>query len=124
MDDPSQFMRKRTGLLRKLVIDGHLSVEERQVLGKVTRQEVSELVKMLLLSDGTFPKRHEGRAVYEGARLVRVADGVEVLWERSNPCEPFTIAERRTEMFRQIDAAIQRFIDSEWRSGIDGIVLN
>jgi hypothetical protein len=48
---------------------------------------------------------------------------VQIIWERAYPWDPFTVAERRTETFEELDAAVEKFIDSEWKAGIDGVKL-
>jgi hypothetical protein len=116
-------MNDRQDLLRKLVIYGHVNVPERQTLGIVRRQEVKELVKSLLLIHGSFPFEREGRAVYEGATLNRNTTGIVIIWRRAYAWDPFTLAESRTETFIDLDAAVERFVESEWSSGIDGISL-
>jgi hypothetical protein len=116
-------METRGQLLIRLVVDGHVSVAERQVLGAVGRQEVKEIVKSLLTQEGVFPKHGTTKGVYEGATLAHARSNVEITWERPYPWDPFTVAERRVETFATADAAIERFIDSEWRTGIDGIRL-
>jgi hypothetical protein len=115
-------MAERQEALKKLVVEWHLNVAERQILGNVQRQEVFEIVKALLLTQGAFPT-HVGRTTNEGARLIRVSSGVQIVWQRSYPWDPSTVAERHTETYAEIDLAIQKYIDTEWRSGIDGIVL-
>lgn len=109
--------------MRKLVVNGHVNVAERQALGTVGRQEVKDVVKSLLRQDGVFPDHGTRRAVYEGATLATLGSNVQITWERSDLRDPFTVAERRVETFASVDAAIQRFIDSEWGAGIDGIRL-
>jgi hypothetical protein len=107
----------------KLVIDGHLSVPERNALGTVSRLEVKEIVKSLLLAQGVFPDRAEAGAVYEGATLKRAPSEIQIIWRRAHPLDPFTVAASRTETFRDVDAAVERFVHSEWEMGIDGIRL-
>jgi hypothetical protein len=114
----------RQQLLEKLVVIGHVSVAERHKLGFVTKTEILELVRKQLLTHGMFPISSDSKAVYEGARLIQSPPGVQIIWERAYPWDPFTVAERRAETFAEVDAAIQRFIESEWSSGIDGITLS
>ena len=116
-------MNNRKDLLSKLVIHGHLNVAERQSLGIVNLQEVRELVKSLLLIHSAFPFDRESRAVYEGATLNRNPIGIEIIWRRAYPSDPFIVAERHTETFTDVDAAVERFVEAEWSSGIDGIKL-
>lgn len=123
MPEPSETVDRR-GLLKKLLVHWHLSVPERKALGTVTGQEAVELVKSLLLDDGAFPLHKDTRAIYEGATLTRTASGAEITWQRPYPWDPFTVAESRTESFSDIDAAMHRFVESEWKGGIDGIALN
>ncbi|MGD0348044.1 MAG: hypothetical protein ABSA85_14875 [Terracidiphilus sp.] len=110
--------------MRKLVVDGHVNVAERQSLGVVYRQEVKDIVNSILRQDGAFPNHGATKAVYEGATLAQVDSNIQITWERPSLWEPFTVAERRIETFAAADAAIERFIDSEWRTGIDGIRLH
>jgi len=117
-------MGERTDLLMKLLIDGHVNVTERQALGVVGRQEVAEIVKSLLRQHGVFPDRRGAKAVYEGATLSRIPSGVQITWERAYPWNPFTVAESRTELFEELDTAVEKFINSEWKAGIDGVKLN
>lgn len=115
---------ERTFLLNKLVVEGHINVAERLSLGVVRRKEIAEIVRTLLLRDGTFPLRPETRAIYEGPRLIRKDSEIQIVWERAYPWDPFTVAEKRSVAFAETDAAIQTFIDSAWDSGIDGIPLH
>jgi hypothetical protein len=117
-------MGERTDLLMKLLIDGHVNVTERQALGVVGRQEVAEIVKSLLRQHGVFPDLRGAKAVYEGATLSRIPSGVQITWERAYPWNPFTVAESRTELFEELDTAVEKFINSEWKAGIDGVKLN
>jgi hypothetical protein len=116
-------MTDREDLLRQLVVHGHLNMADRHALGIVKRQEVKALLKSLLSIHGAFPFCLEGKVVYEGATLYRDPTGIQIIWRRAYPWDPFTVAESRTETFPDIDAAIEKFIESEWRSGIDGISL-
>jgi hypothetical protein len=116
-------MGERADLLMKLVVAGHVNVAERQALGVVDRQEVAEIVKLLLCHHRVFPDHRGAKAVYEGATLTQVPSGVQIIWERAYPWDPFTVAERRTETFEELDAAVEKFIDSEWKAGIDGVKL-
>jgi hypothetical protein len=116
-------MDTRAQLLRKLVVDGHVNVAERQSLGAVGTQEVKDLVKSLLLQDGAFPNHGTSKAVYEGATLTARDSDVQITWQRSYPWNPFQVAESRIETFATADAAIEHFIKSEWCTGIDGIKL-
>jgi hypothetical protein len=116
-------MTERQELLKKLVVHGHLNVSERHALGSVGRQEVVGLVKTLLLAHDAFPLRIESKAIYEGAILRRTPSGAEITWRRAYPSAPFTIAESRTETFPDIDAAVRKFAETEWKSDIDGIKL-
>jgi hypothetical protein len=110
-------------LLKKLVVHWHVNVAERTVLGSVARQEVASLVKSILLTDGVFPDKDREGVVYEGAILARSSSGIQITWSRAYAWDPFTLAERRVEAFSDIDSAVEAFIDSEWKTGIDGIAL-
>jgi hypothetical protein len=114
---------RRTMLLKKLVVHWHVNVAERTVLGSVARQEVASLVKSILLTDGVFPDKDREGVVYEGAILARSSSGIQITWSRAYAWDPFTLAERRVEAFSDIDSAVEAFIDSEWKTGIDGIAL-
>ena len=117
-------MGERTDLLMKLLIDGHVNVTERQALGVVGGQEVAEIVKSLLRQHGVFPDHRGAKAVYEGATLAQTPSGAQITWERAYPWNPFTVAESRTELFEELDTAVEKFINSEWKAGIDGVKLN
>ena len=116
-------MHERFRLLEKLILEGHVNVTERQSLGVVGRVEVAEILKSFLLRDGAFPFPREGRAVYEGATITSLQSGAKITWERGYPWDPSRIADRRIELFTEIDSAVEAFIDSEWGAGIDGIML-
>jgi hypothetical protein len=116
-------MSDRKDLLRELVVQGHLNVSQRQVLGAVSRREVTELVKSLLLLQGAFPLRGHSNAVHDGPTLNQTSSGTEITWRRAYPWDPFTVAESQTEIFTDVDSAIKRFVESEWSSGIDGVEL-
>ena len=114
-------MNERAPLLEKLVVEGHLNVAERISLGIVTRDELADVLKSVVLQHGAFPTRPRGNVVHEGATITRDASGLKITWERAYPLDPFTVAQRRVEVFVEIDSAIETFIDSEWSAGIDGI---
>ena len=116
-------MNERIHLLKKLVVEGHVTVAERMSLGMVTRDEVANVLKSLVLQHGAFPTRPRGNAVYEGATIRSDPSGLKITWERAYPLDPLTVAQRRVEVFVEIDKAIETFIDSEWSAGIDGIAL-
>ena len=116
-------METRVELLRKLVVNGRVNVAERRALGIVSRQEVKVVLISLLRQDGVFPNHGARKAVYEGATLAAGDSSAQITWERSYPRDPFSMAERRVETFASVDAAIERFIDSEWGAGIDGVRL-
>lgn len=116
-------MGERSDLLKKLVVIGHVDVAERHALGAVSRFEVTEIVKSLLRINGVFPDHSEAKGIYEGATLVQIPSGIQIKWERAYPWNPSLLAERRVETFKDVDAAIERFIDCEWKAGIDGVEL-
>jgi hypothetical protein len=116
-------MTDKEELLRKLVVHGHLNVAERRALGTVKRQDVTKLVKSLLLLEGAFPIHGDTGPVFEGVTLSRGSSGIEITWRRAYPWDPCTVAENHTEAFEGIDAAIEKFVETEWGSGIDGINL-
>ena len=115
---------ERNFLLNKLVIHGHVNVAERNVLGFIKKQEVADIVKSLLLSHGVFPTHVENGAVFEGPRLFCQESGAQIKWERAYSWDPSTVAERHIESFSDIDSAVQAFIDSAWKRGIDGVLLS
>ncbi|MDE3200149.1 MAG: hypothetical protein KGN79_04440 [Acidobacteriota bacterium] len=115
---------ERSDLIKKLVVHGHVNVAERNMLGFVKRQEVADIVKSLLLSNGVFPIHNENGAVFEGPRLFFRESGAQIKWERAYPWDPYTVAERRIESFSDIESSVQAFIDSAWKHGIDGVLLS
>lgn len=117
-------MDERAVVLRNLVIGGHVSVAERRILGLVNRAEVAELLKSYVLSNGIFPPHKESNAVNEGATLLVIPDGFEITWRRAYSSDPFRAAETTTRRYRDIDAAIDAYIGSEWSTGIDGVRLS
>jgi hypothetical protein len=76
-----------------------------------------------LLRHCIYPLRSENVAVYEGATVLTKPAGFQIIWERGHAWDPFTGAERRVEVFTNIDTAIKVFMESEWKSGIDGIQI-
>lgn len=114
-------MSERSGILRKLVIDGHVNVAERQILGQVYRREVAQIVKEFLETNERFSNHEVGGAVYEGATLIKAPSGARITWQRAYAWDPFTVAESRTEEHPDLDIAIERFITTEWAEGIDGV---
>lgn len=114
---------RRTALLWKLIVRGHLNVYERQLLGKVNRDEVARILKQILFRNGIFPEIAREGAVYEGACIERSSSGARITWRRAYPWDPTALAESRTQDFPNIDSAVEVFMDSEWKPGIDGIAL-
>ena len=116
-------MSDRSELIRKLVLNLHVNVTERQILGILHEEEVVEAVRAILDEQGAFPKRRHGPVVYEGA-VITVDNGKpEITWERPRLLELTVIAEQRRQIFPDVDSAIRAFIDCEWPRGIDGIAL-
>jgi len=114
---------RRILLLRKLVLDRHLSVSERPILGAVARQEVAAIVKSLLLADTVFPIEGREGFGFEGAFLGLTSSGIQLVSSRTYATNPRVVAERRVVHFKDIDTATEAFINSEWINGIDGIPL-
>ena len=114
---------QRSLLVRILVLDQHLNVAERQIVGAVSRKEVSAILKSLVLRDGVFPEEAREGFGYEGAFIGRVASGAQLVQQRTDASNPRVVAERRVHQFDNVDAAVEAFIDCEWAKGIDGIPL-
>lgn len=116
-------MCERSGLIRKLLLNLHVNVAERQILGILHEDEVAEAVRAILDEQGAFPKRRQGPVVYEGAVITADNGKPEITWERPLPLDLTVIAEQRIRTFPNVDSAIRAFIDSEWPRGIDGITI-
>ena len=114
---------RRTLLVRLLVVNRHLNVSERHIVGAVSRQEVAAIVKSAFLTDGIFPSEGREGYGYEGTFLGRLSSGAELVRSRTYATNSQAGAERRVDHFQDIDAAIEAFIDCEWNKGIDGIPL-
>lgn len=112
---------RRMLLVRKLVLNRHLNVSERRIIGPVTRQEVAAILKSLLLTDGVFPIEGREGFGYEGTYVGRVSVGAQLIRSRTYATNPQAVAERRIDHFQDVDAAIEAFIECEWSKGIDGI---
>jgi hypothetical protein len=64
------------------VLNLHVTVAERQVLGTVHEREVAKTIKAILDEQGAFPRPRSGKAVFEGA-VIAVDDGLlEILGAR------------------------------------------
>ena len=114
---------RRTLLVRLLVVNRHLNVSERHIVGAVSRQEVAAILKSVFLTDGVFPREGLEGHGYEGTFLGRLSSGAELVRSRTCATNSQAVAERRVDHFQDIDAAIEAFIDCEWNKGIDGIPL-
>ena len=101
----------------------HINVAERLSLGAITENEVARTLKAHLLRHGIYPLRPERAAVYEGATILTKPSGFQITWERGYALDPHTVAQRHVEGFTNIDTAIKVFMESEWKSGIDGIQI-
>jgi hypothetical protein len=115
---------RRTLLLRRLVLNRHLNVAERQIVGSVRRHEVLAILRSLLLANSVFPPEGREGFFYEGATIGRVSSGVQITLSRAYAVHPQRIAERRIERYEDLDAAIEAFVDLEWSQGIDGIPID
>jgi hypothetical protein len=115
--------REREQLLKKLINLLHVSVYERQQLGSVERNEIARMVKQQLIEQGQFPQPSSGGAVLEGASMTLFNNEVQILWQRAFAHAPFKTAESFSRTFTDVDEAIEAYIESEWRKGIDGIPL-
>jgi len=114
---------RRTLLLRKLIVDGHLNVAERELVIPVRRQEVAAIIHSILRADSVFPAKGREGFAYEGATIGLVSSGAQITYSRNHPVHPQLVAGRRVERYEDLDAAVEAFIDCEWRKGIDGIPI-
>lgn len=112
---------QRTLLLRKLIVDRHLNVAERQLVVQVRRQEVVAILRSILRANSVFPEEGREGFAYEGATIGRVSSGAQITHSRTHAVHPQTVAERRIDRYENLDVAIEAFIDREWSEGIDGI---
>lgn len=120
----------REMLLEKLVTSGHLNVEERQALGKlsVSFNELAYTVERVLSQTGFFPPNarpwRTETAVHEPALIERTSDGrFRLVLQRGLATNPFVLAEQRTTEYADVGSAIRAFISVEWPDGIDGIPI-
>ena len=116
-------MQSREELLRKLVQTNHLNVPERKAVGEVSRFEIAELVKSILLQRKQFPPIPDGDAMYEGVIMTIKENSVEMVWQRPGPITPRKLVERSSKHVAIIDEAINEYIRQTWPKGIDGIPL-
>jgi hypothetical protein len=114
---------RRSLLLRKLVVARHVNVAERRVLGNVGREEVANVLRSILLKDSVFPLAGREGVIYEGAILGLNSSGAQITLSRARVDNPGIMAQRRVDKYRDVDEAIEAFIDLEWASGIDGIAI-
>jgi hypothetical protein len=114
---------RRTLLLRKLIVDRHLNVAQRQIVAPVRRQEVVVILCSILREDSVFPAEGREGLAYEGATIGRLSSGAQITHSRSYASHPQMVAEHRVYHYEDLDAAIEAFIDSEWSGGIDGISI-
>jgi hypothetical protein len=114
---------RRMLLLRKLVVNRHLNVAERQSIRPVRRKEVVAILRSLMSATSVFPAEGCEGIAFEGASIGLMSSGAQLILSRNDPIQPQTIAERRVERYDNVEAAIEAFIDHEWRDGIDGIAL-
>jgi hypothetical protein len=114
---------RRMLLVRMLVLNRHLSVAERQLLGPVQKREVASILRSILRGDGVFPAEGREGFAYEGVIIGRVSSGAQITHSRTYADRPQIIAERRVEHYGSLDAAIEAFIDCEWAEGIDGVPI-
>lgn len=114
---------RRTLLLRKLVVDRHLNVAERQIVTPVRKREVAAILHSILRRDSVFPAEGREGFAYEGAIIGMRSTGAQITHSRNHAVRPRIVAERHIERYENLDAAIEAFIDSEWSTGIDGVTL-
>ena len=116
-------LNERAELIKKLVLNLHVNVAERQFLGTLHEGEIAEVIRTILGERGAFPMPRQDGLVYEGAVITTDTGLTEVTWERSHPLNPTVLAERRWQRFTDLDSVIRAYIDSEWPQGIDGIAI-
>jgi hypothetical protein len=114
---------RRTLLLRKLIVDRHVNVAERQLIVQVRRQEVVAILRSILRANSVFPEEGREGFAFEGATIGRVSSGAQIMHSRTHAVHSQTIAERRIDRYENLDVAIEAFIDREWSDGIDGILV-
>ena len=113
----------REELITKLVTTGHLNVPDREILGRITRTEITAAVRVRLEADGFFPPNAgETGFIYEGPQMRSLKDGGYLaINRRSSVHDPRTVAESIERRFEYIGAVVNWYIDSEWGSSVDGI---
>ncbi len=116
-------MSERSQLIRKLVLNLHVNVAERKILGTLQKHEVAEVIRAILDEQGAFPRRRQGPVVYERAVITTDNGQPEITWERPHLFDLTVVAEQRRQTFANLDSAITTYIDSEWPRGIDGITI-
>jgi hypothetical protein len=124
-------MTERVNLLQKLVNENHVNMEEKQTLGCVTRAEIARVIRALLVSNSKFPGHaqiadpNSQVPIYEGAILHRLESGqTRITWQRHQAINPSVLAESRSEDLSDVDLAVERYINTTWPNGIDGISLS
>jgi len=117
----------RKMLIEKLVLELHLNVEERGMLGSKTvkQSEVQEVIKDEIEKCGAFPPNIEfskpGESAYEGHFIKKTNLGCELFY---NECSPFgTLRGTHLISKKPINDAIEEFLDKELHFDINGIKI-
>ena len=120
----------RVAAIRKLVMTGHLNVEERGVFEArpLEEGELHTMISIMLSQEGCIPPGSrpwkEGEAVQEGYFIERLDNGKYRLhWQRHHATNPFQLAENFHRDHSKPWNAVRAFIRKEYGKTIDGIPI-
>jgi len=110
-------------LVRKLVERLHLSVPDRRGLPPkgAPLSQVIAAVEAIVRETGSFPANVDPEGPFDGAMILRAADGFSVRWRGEVAYGRYeTVGEQHFMSLTEAAAAVA----NSWRGGIDGIPID
>ncbi len=119
----------RADLIRRLIVTGHLNMEDRAALGDclVGADELEHEIAASLGESPYFPPQAipggPQDAVFEGWYLERVGPRVRLHHQRANPTMPNIVADHTSQDQPDIQTAVCAYLRAAYAGEIDGIAI-
>lgn len=112
-------------LIRKLVLEGHLSVPQRKSLpaGAARASVLRSEIAAILREEGQVPPSLREAEPFDGAILERLRDGkLRLLRKAEVSLSHYEVV--RDEEFSSLAEAVDAFLRAQWPHDIDGVVID
>jgi hypothetical protein len=115
-------------MLRKLVLNRHLNVEERKILGRkqIDSLEVFRIISEVLAGQKSYPPNShswkKGEPCGDGYFIEKLEnEGYRLHFQRAHQPDFWTLAEKSHIDFSDMNSAVKKYIENEFGKDIDGI---